>query len=104
MKQNGKSKLPARVRASAPCGEPASRQSGGNDDILEEHRDLMTRGEQIFYLRDVHPYWSTPRISPREMEELEIQRLIERSPGPICSIRLTKQGAAMKNGKPIKVP
>ena len=64
----------------------------------------MTRGEMIFYLREVHRYWSTPRISDGEMEELEQQNLIERRTTGICAIRLTEQGARVKNGQPLKAP
>jgi hypothetical protein len=64
----------------------------------------MTRGELIFCLRDVHRYWSTPRISYHEIEELEQQNLIERSIAGLCAIRLTEQGALVKNWQPLKAP
>jgi hypothetical protein len=74
------------------------------DDVIEEHRNLMTRGEVIFCLRDVHRYWSTPRISYSEIEELERQNLVQRSITGICAIRLTEQGARVKNWQPLKAP
>ena len=99
MKRNGKTNLPAPASL-----DPDAKEPGARNGILEEHRNLMTTGELIFHLRDVHRYWSTPRMSPREMEELAMERLIECSAGPICSIRLTEQGALMKNGKSAKTP
>ena len=72
--------------------------------ITEEHRNLMTRGELIFCLRDVHRYWSTPRISYAEIEELERQNLIQRNTSAICAIRLTEDGARVKNLQPLKTP
>ena len=57
----------------------------------------MSRGELIFHLRNIHRYWSTPHISPHEMEELEQQNLIQRNTTDICAIRLTEHGAAVKN-------
>ena len=64
----------------------------------------MSQGELIFCLRDVHRYWSTPRISPHEMEELERQKLIQRSPAAICAIRLTEQGVLVKKGQQLQAP
>ncbi len=64
----------------------------------------MTRGELIFCLRDVHRYWSTPRISYHEIEELEQQNLIQRNTTDICAIRLTEHGAAVKNWQQLKAP
>jgi hypothetical protein len=64
-------------------------------------RALLSRGELICRLRDVHRYWSTPRISDQEIEELERQNLIQRSTTDICAIRLTEQGAVVKNGQPL---
>ena len=69
---------------------------------LEEHQILMTRGELIFSLRDVHRYWSTPRISPHEIEELEQQNLIERSPIGLSAIRLTEHGSRIKRLQPLQ--
>jgi hypothetical protein len=104
MKRNGKTNLPAPVPPAPASLDPDAKEPGARNGILEEHRNLMTTGELIFHLRDVHRYWSTPRMSPREMEELAMERLIECSAGPICSIRLTEQGALMKNGKSAKTP
>ena len=77
--------------------ESAGQQASGANAVLEEHRNVMSRGELIFYLRDVHRYWSTPRISFREIEELEQQNLIQRSITGICAIRLTEHGAKFKD-------
>lgn len=71
---------------------------------MEDHRVRMSRGEIIFYLRDVHRYWSTPRISYHEMEELEQQNLIQRSTTGVCAIRLTDEGARVKNWQQLKAP
>jgi len=60
----------------------------------------MTRGELIFCLRDVHCYWSTPRISCSEIEELARQNLIQRNSTAICAIRLTEAGARVKADAP----
>ena len=73
------------------------KQSPAKNGAPEEHRILMTRGELIFCLRDVHRYWSTPRISEHEMEELEQQNLIQRNTTDICAIRLTEHGAVVKD-------
>ena len=61
----------------------------------------MSRAEVIFCLREVNGYWSTPHISPREIEELERQNLIQRAPTGLCAIRLTKSGALLKRGRPL---
>jgi hypothetical protein len=104
MKRNSKiaTLRPTAASVAGGNGAPAANQSSGGNGTLEDHRTVMTRGELIFYLRDVHRYWSTPRISDREMEELEQQDLIERSPTDICAIRLTRQGARVKNGQPLR--
>ena len=56
----------------------------------------MTKGELRFYLREIHPYWTTPRISEDKVVELEREKLIERSTTPISGVRLTKEGAKEK--------
>ena len=56
--------------------------------------------ELILNLRDVHLYWSTPRISPEQIQTLERQNLIERAPTDLCAIRLTEHGAFVKSGGP----
>lgn len=56
--------------------------------------------ELILNLRDVHRYWSTPRISPEQIQTLERQNLIERAPTDLCAIRLTEHGALVKSGGP----
>jgi hypothetical protein len=57
----------------------------------------MTRGELIFCLRDVHRYWSTARISHGELQELAHMKLIERTIAGSVAIRLTEEGARVKN-------
>ena len=64
----------------------------------------MTRGELIFCLRDVHRYWSAPRISYYEMEHLEQLGLIQRTATGIYSIRLTAEGVRVKNWGPLRAP
>jgi hypothetical protein len=56
----------------------------------------MTKGELRFYLREVHPYWSVPRISEEKIAELAREKLIEHSIDPVTLIRLTKEGAREK--------
>jgi hypothetical protein len=88
------------VATLSPRGKPTAKGASGGNGVLEEHRNLMTRGELIFCLRDVHCYWSTPRISCSEVEELERQNLIQRNSTAIstaiCAIRLTPDGARVK--------
>lgn len=94
--------------SSTDGGNPAVRPSARGAAVLagslrapgelEDRPTVMTRGELIFYLRDVHRYWSTPRISPREIEDLERQNLTQRTPTGLCAIRLTEHGALVKNG------
>jgi hypothetical protein len=64
----------------------------------------MTRGELIFCLRDVHLYWSAPRISYHEREHLERLGLIQRTITGINSIRLTTEGVRVKNWGPLRAP
>jgi hypothetical protein len=64
----------------------------------------MTRGELIFCLRDVHQYWSAPRISYYEIERLEQLKLIQRTITGIYSIRLTAEGVRVKNWGPLRAP
>jgi hypothetical protein len=78
-------------------GESTAKQSFAEKGAIENHQTLMTRGELVFYLRDVHRYWSTPRISYHEIEMLEQQNLIQRSTTGVCAIRLTEQGAVVKD-------
>ena len=78
-------------------GEAASAGKSRQYSAMEDHASAMSRGELIFLLRDVHRYWSTPRISYQEIEQLEQQNLIQRSITGICAIRLTDQGARVKN-------
>jgi hypothetical protein len=82
--------------------------SSAGNGALEGHRNLMTRGELISRLRNVHSYWSTPRISSHEIQELEQENLIQCRTGSVCAIRLTEQGARVKNlgvtQSPMKAP
>ena len=64
----------------------------------------MTRGELIFCLRDVHRYWTTPRISYHEIHQLEHLKLIERTVTGLCAIRLTEEGVRVKRWGPLKAP
>lgn len=103
MKRNDEAATAKPLLSRGGNGAPTPKQAAHDETIAQAHQELMTRGERVFCLRDVHRYWSTPRISIREVEELERENLIERSPNPICSIRLTEQGVRMKNWKPLKV-
>ncbi len=67
-----------------------------NQAVATPRPAVMSRGELRFCLRDVHRYWSTPRISPGEIEALERQNLIQRAPTELCAIRLTEHGALVK--------
>ena len=60
----------------------------------------LSRAEVFSCLREVNSYWSTPQISPREVEELERQNLIQRAPAGLGAIRLTSEGARVKQGRP----
>jgi hypothetical protein len=101
MKRNNKIASLCPASSLGANGETTVKQSSSGSGALEDHRTLMTRGELMFYLRDVHRYWSTPRISDPEMEALEQQNLIERRTTGICAIRLTEQGARVKNSKAV---
>jgi hypothetical protein len=91
--------------ASSPdSGASAVKPSSAENGALEDHRVRMSRGELIFHLRDVHRYWSTPRISYHEIEELEQQNLIQRNTAGVCAIRLTEHGALVKNWQQLKAP
>src|ERR1051325_8709568 len=82
--------------------KPGAKPAPAGGGVIHEQRTHMTRGELIFCLRDVHRYWSTPRISYYEIEQLEQQNLIERNTTAICAIRLTEQGVLVKNSQPFK--
>ena len=56
----------------------------------------MTEGEQRFYLREIHPYWTPPRIVEERVTELADAKLVERSANRGSMIRLTKEGARKK--------
>jgi hypothetical protein len=104
MKGNNKVTTLRPVTSSTADGKPTAKQSSAKNGVLEDHRVVMSRGEFLFYLRDVHRYWSTPRISFHEIEELEQQNLIERNTTAICAIRLTEEGARVKNQRRRKTP
>lgn len=78
--------------------KPSSTTTGARED----YRTLMTRAELILCLRDVHRYWSTPRISYQEIEELERQNLIQRNNTALCAIRLTDEGELVKKWQQLK--
>jgi hypothetical protein len=98
MKRNNKADTLCPAVSSTMVGKPTVKEPSAEGGEPKAHRTLMTRGELIFYLRDVHRYWSTSRMSNREIEELEQQNLIQRSTTDICAIRLTEHGTAVKNG------
>ena len=56
----------------------------------------MTEGDQRFYLREIHPHWTTPRISKEKVAELLAANLVELSPEAGGMIRLTHAGSAEK--------
>lgn len=87
-----------------PPPSPPSPVRGPGRATPDRPRLNLSRGELIFYLRDVHPYWSTPRISPRDIEELELLNLIECSPNALCAIRLTQEGLRVKKQHQPKPP
>ena len=78
--------------------KPSSTTTGARED----YRTLMTRAELMICLRDVHRYWSTPRISYQEIEELEQQNLIQRNNTALCAIRLTDEGELVKKWQQLK--
>jgi hypothetical protein len=59
----------------------------------------MSRGELIYCLRDVHRYWSTPRICHRELQQLERLKLVQRTVAGSVAIRLTEEGVRVKSWK-----
>jgi len=97
MKRNNNVTALRPVVSSTAGAQSNVKQSFAKNGESESHRSLMTRGELMFYLRDVHRYWSTPRISDHQIEELEQQNLIQRNTTGICAIRLTAQGALAKH-------
>jgi hypothetical protein len=56
----------------------------------------MTEGDQRFYLREIHPHWTTPRISKEKVAELLAANLVELSAEGGGMIRLTHAGSAEK--------
>jgi hypothetical protein len=100
-----KYKMPAvELRPFAFSANGGASTATAENGALEDHRNLMTRGELIFCLRDVQRYWSTPHISYAEIEELERQNLIQRNTTAVCAIRLTEKGALVKNWQQLKAP
>jgi hypothetical protein len=59
----------------------------------------MTCGKLIYCLRDVHRYWSTPRLSSRELRQLKQLNLVQRTVTGSVAIRLTEEGVRVKNWK-----
>jgi len=56
----------------------------------------MTEGELRFYLREIHTYWTTPRIASERVTELREAKLIECSAEGVPMIRLTGEGQKLK--------
>jgi hypothetical protein len=56
----------------------------------------MTDGELRFYLREIHTYWTTPRIASERVTELRVAKLIECSTDGVPMIRLTGEGQKLK--------
>lgn len=56
----------------------------------------MTDGELRFYLREIHTYWTTPRIASERVNELRLAKLIECSIEGVPMIRLTGDGEKVK--------
>ena len=56
----------------------------------------MTKDEERFYLREIHPYWTTPHISADKVQELEKSRLVEKSEDAVPTVRLTREGQRVK--------
>ncbi len=87
---------------------PAAKNGCGSPPIPPPAQDVppapaLSRAEIFFCLRKVNGYWSTPHISPREVQELERQNLIQRAPTGLCAIRLTAEGALVKQGRPCEM-
>ena len=56
----------------------------------------MTQGETLFYLREIHPHWTTSNVSATKLAELQAAQLIEINPTS-PTVRLTSEGARCKN-------
>jgi hypothetical protein len=56
----------------------------------------VNAGEQRFYLREIHPYWTPPRIVEERVAELAEAKLIERLAHRGSMVRLTREGARQK--------
>ena len=56
----------------------------------------MNKGQQRFYLREVHAHWTQPRIVEDRVTELADARLVERFAQQGSRIRLTKEGERQK--------
>jgi hypothetical protein len=56
----------------------------------------MTPGETLFYLREIHPHWTTSNVSATKLAELHAARLIEINTA-LPTVRLTSEGARCKN-------
>ena len=57
---------------------------------------VMTGDQTRFYLREIHPYWTTAHISSDKVRELQRESLIEISPDSTTLVRLTPEGARAK--------
>ena len=56
----------------------------------------MTEGELRFYLREIHTYWTTPRIASERVTELRVAKLVECSTDGVPMVRLTSDGQKLK--------
>ena len=63
----------------------------------------MTGDQTRFYLREIHPYWTTAHISADKVRELQRDNLVEISPDAANVVRLTREGARAKlAGRPLQ--
>ena len=96
MKANNQAATTRSATAPSTSESSAEKSFHAATGALEKKRTQMSRGQVLACLRDIHRYWSTPRISCDEVDELERQNLIERGPAALCAIRLTDEGELEK--------
>ena len=63
---------------------------------LSTLRFRMTGDQTRFYLREIHPFWTTSHISADKVRELQRDNLVEISPDAANVVRLTREGARAK--------
>ena len=56
----------------------------------------MTDVELHFYLREIHSYWTAPRIASERVTELREAKMIECSTDAVMMVRLTGEGEKRK--------